>query len=148
MTTINPGLRMVRRGSHSIQIGLGPGGVILEGLAESDVAFVAALGQGIADAEVFVRAAALGVERARAAEICAKLSGAAFQRRRAEHPGFSRRTAPARTLGPSGFVPGPVPGLHGPAGACRGPCGGAGPHRRGTGSGAGQRRGGDPAARG
>ncbi|MEO6529975.1 MAG: TOMM precursor leader peptide-binding protein [Specibacter sp.] len=97
MTTINPGLRMVRRGNHSIQIGLGPGGVILEGLAESDVAFVAALGQGIADGEVMVRAAALGVGQARAADICTKISELLFSDDELSTQGFrAERLLPER----------------------------------------------------
>lgn len=97
MTTINPGLRMVRRSNHSIQIGLGPGGVILEGLAESDLAFVTALGQGITDGEVFARAAALGVEPARALDICAKISELLFSDSELSTQGFrGERLLPER----------------------------------------------------
>ncbi|MHA7305820.1 TOMM precursor leader peptide-binding protein [Arthrobacter sp. TMN-49] len=97
MTTINPGLRMVRRSSHSIQIGLGQGGVILDGLAETDLAFVAALGQGIADGEVFLRAAALGVEQGRARDICAKISELLFSDAELSTQGFrAERLLPER----------------------------------------------------
>ena len=78
MATINPGLRMVRRDEHSIQIGLGAGGLILTGLQEPEAAFVEALHHGISDKKVLERASELGVDALRAQEICAKLAGALF----------------------------------------------------------------------
>lgn len=78
MAAINPGLRMVRRGSHSIQIGLGAGGFILTGLQDAEMAFVEALHQGIPDRRVLERAARLGVDPSRAREICTKLNGFMF----------------------------------------------------------------------
>ncbi|MFQ4147108.1 hypothetical protein AAGW05_00175 [Arthrobacter sp. LAPM80] len=88
MTTINPGLRMVLRGAGSVQIGLGAGGLILEGLQDSELAFVAALRHGIADNQVMDRAAALGVEASRAADICSKLSGLLFSDTNLHTQGF------------------------------------------------------------
>ncbi|MEV8182320.1 ThiF family adenylyltransferase [Specibacter sp. NPDC078692] len=73
MTAVNPALRMVSRGAHSVQIGLGPGGLILEGLQASDVAFINALRRGIADKKVVSSAVELGVPAARAQEICTML---------------------------------------------------------------------------
>ena len=78
MTSINPGLRMLRRSSHSVQIGLGAGGLILEGLQDCDVAFVEALRRGISDNLVLEHAVSLGVDVVRAGEICAKLAGLLF----------------------------------------------------------------------
>lgn len=78
MATINPGLRMVRRGSDSIQVGMGAGGFILTGLQEQEKIFVEALHQGIPDRRVMERAAQLGVARSRAQDICAKLKGFLF----------------------------------------------------------------------
>ncbi len=78
MATINPGLRMVRRDEHSIQVGLGAGGLILTGLQEPEMAFVEALHRGISDKLVLERASELGVDPLRAQEICAKLAGALF----------------------------------------------------------------------
>ena len=74
MTAVNPALRMVSRGAHSVQIGLGPGGLILEGLQPADVAFIKALRRGIADDEVVSSAVELGVPAARAEEMCAMLA--------------------------------------------------------------------------
>lgn len=74
MTAVNPALRVVSHGRSSIQIGLGPGGLILEGLEGSDLAFIQALRQGIADAQVLDHAVELGVPALRAQEICAMLA--------------------------------------------------------------------------
>ncbi|MHA7175442.1 ThiF family adenylyltransferase [Arthrobacter sp. Sr24] len=74
MTAVNPALRMVSRGAHSIQIGLGPAGLILEGLQSTDVAFVKALRRGIPDDTVMSSAVELGVPAARAQEICTMLA--------------------------------------------------------------------------
>lgn len=78
MATINPGLRMVRRGGHSVQIGMGAGGKILTGLQDAEMEFVEALHHGIADKKVMEKAAALGVDILRAQEICTKLMGLLF----------------------------------------------------------------------
>ncbi|MGO2540885.1 MAG: ThiF family adenylyltransferase [Specibacter sp.] len=78
MTTINPGLRLVRRGTDSVQIGLGAGGLILAGLQEADLAFVEALHRGIADDLVLEQAFSFGVDALRAQEICVKLAGLLF----------------------------------------------------------------------
>lgn len=78
MTTINPGLRMVHRDATSIQIGVGHGGTIIEGLQPRDVDFIQALREGIADSELASTAHALGIGDERAAEICANLKGLLF----------------------------------------------------------------------
>lgn len=78
MATINPGLRMVRLGGHSVQIGMGAGGMILTGLRDAEMEFVEALHQGIADKKVMEKAGALGVDTMRAHEICSMLTGLLF----------------------------------------------------------------------
>ncbi|MFB9163436.1 ThiF family adenylyltransferase [Arthrobacter psychrochitiniphilus] len=74
MTAVNPALRMVSRGTHSVQIGLGPGGLILAGLQGTDLAFIKELRRGIADDQVVQSAVSLGIPAARAQEICALLA--------------------------------------------------------------------------
>lgn len=74
MTVVNPALRVVHRDGHSVQIGLGSGGLIMEGLQDTDIAFIMELRRGIADADVMVRAVSLGVASARAKEMCAMLA--------------------------------------------------------------------------
>lgn len=78
MTQLNPGLRMVRRGHHSVQIGLSAGGLILEGLQDSELGFIQELRQGIPDDKVWERALSLGVDTLRAQEICLKLADLLF----------------------------------------------------------------------
>jgi len=78
MTTINPGLRMVQRSATSIQIGVGPGGTIIEGLQPRDVAFIEALREGIADSQLASTARALGMGEERVRDICASLNGLLF----------------------------------------------------------------------
>lgn len=78
MTAINPGLRMVQRDANSIQIGVGPGGLIIEGLQGADLAFVRALRAGIPDAKLAKTALSLGVSQARTQEICASLDHLLF----------------------------------------------------------------------
>lgn len=78
MTTINPALRMVRRGGQSVQIGMGHGGLILAGLQPADVKFIEALRGGIPDAKVLEHAASLGINALRAQEICISLAGLLF----------------------------------------------------------------------
>lgn len=98
MTTINPGLRMVRRGPHGVQIGVGSGGLILDGLLDSELAFVQALRQGVPDAQVPARAFALGVEKQRAGEICAVLAGLLFSDAELHTQGFrAERLQPERS---------------------------------------------------
>ncbi|RAN79227.1 hypothetical protein B5P43_14990 [Bacillus sp. SRB_336] len=75
MTTINPGLRMVTRGGGSIQIGVGPGGTIVDGLQPADLRFVEALRQGVPDGQSLATARACGLDEARAKDICASLRG-------------------------------------------------------------------------
>ncbi|MGA7207092.1 MAG: TOMM precursor leader peptide-binding protein [Specibacter sp.] len=78
MTTINPGLRMVRRDAGSIQVGVGSGGTIIEGLQSSDLRLVEALRAGIPDGEVLTTARAMGLPAERAEQILASLSGLLF----------------------------------------------------------------------
>ncbi|MCQ9163115.1 MULTISPECIES: TOMM precursor leader peptide-binding protein [unclassified Arthrobacter] len=75
MTIINPGLRMVARGPGSIQIGVGPGGTIIDGLQPADLLFIQELRRGIPDGQAMAAAKACALEAARAAEICASLRG-------------------------------------------------------------------------
>ncbi|WP_157884128.1 TOMM precursor leader peptide-binding protein [Arthrobacter alpinus] len=88
MTTINPGLRMVRLGADTVQIGLGPGGMILAGLHRCELAFLDALRQGITDSLVFKRAEELGVEAPRAQELCAALASHLFSDAELHAEGF------------------------------------------------------------
>lgn len=98
MAAINPGLRMVRRGRHSIQIGLGAGGLILAGLQDAEMGFVEALHQGIPDRLVMDRAARMGVETSRAHEICTKLDGLLFTDADVRTQGFrAERLHPERS---------------------------------------------------
>jgi bacteriocin biosynthesis cyclodehydratase domain-containing protein len=98
MTTINPGLRMVRRSPNSVQIGLGAGGLILAGLQAGELAFVDALRHGITDAHVLDRATALGVDPLRAREICEKLAGQLFSDAELHEQGFrAERLLPERS---------------------------------------------------
>lgn len=78
MTSINPGLRMVRRDAGSVQIGVGPGGTIIEGLQSEDLRLLEALQAGIPDGEVLHRAQSLGLTRERTEQILASLSGMLF----------------------------------------------------------------------
>lgn len=75
MTTINPGLRLVARGAGSIQVGVGPGGTIIDGLQPADLLFIEALRRGVPDGGALAAATACGLGEPRAAEICAKLRG-------------------------------------------------------------------------
>ena len=88
MSIINPGLRVVRLSASSVQIGLGPGGIILDGLQAADISFIDALRQGIADPLVKEQAAALGLEAARAEEICSMLAGQLFPDEELHAEGF------------------------------------------------------------
>ncbi|WP_207343887.1 ThiF family adenylyltransferase [Arthrobacter sp. E3] len=98
MTTINPGLRMVRRGPHGVQIGVGAGGLILEGLLDSEMTFVQALRHGISDAQVLTQAVSLGVAELRAQEICAMLAGLLFSDAELRTQGFrAERLLPERS---------------------------------------------------
>ena len=98
MTTINPGLRMVHRGPHSVQIGVGTGGLILEGLLDSEMAFIDALRQGIQDSQVAARAVSLGVAEQRAKEICTTLGDLLFSDAELRTQGFrAERLLPERS---------------------------------------------------
>lgn len=98
MATINPGLRMVRRGSHSIQVGMGAGGFILAGLQESELLFLEALHRGIPDRKVIERAGLLGVAPDRAREICTMLNGFLFTDAQLKTQGFrDERLHPERS---------------------------------------------------
>ncbi len=97
MATINPGLRMVRRGADSVQIGMGPGGIILAGLQGAEVDFVEALHLGVADKQVLEKAAAMGVDSVRAQDICTKLAGLLFTDAELRTRGFrAERLLPER----------------------------------------------------
>lgn len=98
MATINPGLRMVRRSSHSIQVGMGAGGFILSGLQDAEMLFVEALHQGIPDRSVLERAARLGVGQPRVQEICTMLDGFLFTDAQLRTQGFrEERLHPERS---------------------------------------------------
>jgi len=98
MTTINPGLRMVTRGPHGVQIGVGPGGVVIEGLGSPDLALLRALHDGIPDAAVADRAAALGVSSTRLQEIRDSLGGLLLSDAELGTQGFrAERLLPERT---------------------------------------------------
>lgn len=98
MATINPGLRMVRRDPQGIQIGVGPGGTIIEGLAGRDLLFVEALRKGIPDAEVMKASAAMGLSAERTQEICTSLKGLLFCDGETSAHGFrSERLLPERS---------------------------------------------------
>jgi len=98
MTRINPGLRMVLRDAQSVQIGVGPGGTVIEGLQPCDLAFVQALRDGIADSEVFAKAAALGLTEQRAQEVCISLAGLLFGDAELASRGFrAERLLPERS---------------------------------------------------
>ncbi len=75
MTTINPGLRMVGRGAGSIQIGVGPGGTIIDGLQPGDLRFIEALRKGVPDGTALAAAQEFGLAESRVNEICASLQG-------------------------------------------------------------------------
>lgn len=97
MTTINPGLRVVRRGPHSLQIGVGPGGTILEGLQASDLTFIEALRDGIDDADLARTASTMGLDEERVQEIFTNLDGILFSDEELQTHGFrSERLLPER----------------------------------------------------
>lgn len=75
---INPGLRTVRRDERTIQIGMGPGGIILEGLSAQDQDFVERLRAGTADVPVATTAAVANISAARAERILHSLEAVIF----------------------------------------------------------------------
>ena len=98
MTTINPGLRMIRRGARSIQIGVGPGGTIIDGLQPADLRFIEALRIGIPDAEVMREARGFGLTETRVQEIWANLKGLLFGDSELHTQGFrAERLLPERS---------------------------------------------------
>lgn len=98
MTTINPGLRLVSRGAGSIQIGVGPGGTIIDGLQPDDLRFIDALRSGIPDVEVMAAGSALGLPETRVREICANLEGLLFSDGELRTQGFrAERLLPERS---------------------------------------------------
>jgi hypothetical protein len=98
MTTINPGLRVVRRGAHSIQIGVGTGGTVIDGLQPDDLLFIDALRRGIPDGQVAGCAESLGLTPGRAQEILATLNGILFGDAELQVHGFrAERLEPERS---------------------------------------------------
>ncbi|MDJ0355555.1 ThiF family adenylyltransferase [Paenarthrobacter sp. PH39-S1] len=75
---INPGLRVVSRDSHMLQVGLGPGGVILEGLTPADSAFIRLLREGTGSTTVADTAARARLATPRAQQIIGSLSTVLF----------------------------------------------------------------------
>ncbi|WP_125609719.1 TOMM precursor leader peptide-binding protein [Specibacter cremeus] len=78
MARINPGLRVVYRNATSVQVGVGPGGFIVEGMTAADLAFVETLRRGTAGRDLAAILADLDMSFARAAEICRSLAPALF----------------------------------------------------------------------
>lgn len=98
MAIINPGLRMVSRGPDSVQIGVGPGGVVIEGLQQRDLALLQALRSGVADAAIPAQAAALGLAPERSREICHSLGPLLLSDDELRAQGFrAERLLPERT---------------------------------------------------
>lgn len=75
---INPGLRVAARDAQTLQVGMGPGGVILEGLTPADLTFVGLLRRGTGSAAMPETAARAALERTRAEEIIRSLSPVLF----------------------------------------------------------------------
>ncbi|NKX49425.1 TOMM precursor leader peptide-binding protein [Arthrobacter deserti] len=71
---INPGLRILARASGALQLGLGPGGVLLEGTNEADLAFPGRLRQGLDRTDLEAVAAACRISTARAEALLAALA--------------------------------------------------------------------------
>ncbi|NKX53795.1 TOMM precursor leader peptide-binding protein [Arthrobacter mobilis] len=70
---INPGLRILLRASGSLQVGLGPGGVLLDGTCEADLAFIARLREGLDDTGLAAAAASCRISRTRTEELLTAL---------------------------------------------------------------------------
>jgi len=97
MAIINPGLRVVRRDATTLQLGIGPGGVLVEGLSAADTDFIAALRAGIPDDGVLAAAARLGLPAERAQELCDTLSPMLFTDQQTRVSGFrGERLLPER----------------------------------------------------
>lgn len=88
MAIINPGLRVIRRDATTIQIGVGPGGVLVEGLSGADATFVEALRDGIPDNDLIAAAASLGLSADRAGELRESLAPLLFSDADVQAPGF------------------------------------------------------------
>ncbi|WP_427018700.1 ThiF family adenylyltransferase [Pseudarthrobacter sp. P1] len=73
---INPGLRVVRRSAGCMQIGVGPGGLIVEGLSSPEEDFVGALAVGTADP--LAASTRLGITPERALHLLQMLAPALF----------------------------------------------------------------------
>ncbi|MFD1213466.1 hypothetical protein ACFQ36_15610, partial [Arthrobacter sp. GCM10027362] len=71
---INPGLRVLARASGSIQLGLGPGGILLDGTDTADLAFIDRLRRGLDRAELETAAASCGISGARAQALLTALA--------------------------------------------------------------------------
>ncbi|WP_051389095.1 ThiF family adenylyltransferase [Arthrobacter sp. 35W] len=78
MAHINPGLRIAHRGAGSLQIGVGPGGLVVEGLDEREEAFIAMLATGRGAPDPRQEAARAGIGEARAVELLAALEPVLF----------------------------------------------------------------------
>jgi hypothetical protein len=75
---INPGLRTVRRDGQTFQVGLGAGGVILEGLSAQDQEFLERLHLGTGDVPAARTAAEAGIPADRAQGIVSSLGSVIF----------------------------------------------------------------------
>ena len=86
---INPGLRTIHRDAETFQVGLGAGGVILEGLSGPDQDFLERLCRGSGGVPVARTAAEAGIPAARAQSILASLASVIFDDGApADPPGF------------------------------------------------------------
>jgi bacteriocin biosynthesis cyclodehydratase domain-containing protein len=70
---INPGLRILRRDSGSLQLGTGPGGVLLDGTDDADLAFIGTLRRGLDRSGLRAAAAECRISAARAEALLAVL---------------------------------------------------------------------------
>ncbi|MCG2622773.1 TOMM precursor leader peptide-binding protein [Arthrobacter sp. I2-34] len=70
---INPGLRILRRDSGSLQLGTGPGGVLLDGTDEADLAFIGQLRRGLDRGGLRMAAAECRISTVRAEALLAAL---------------------------------------------------------------------------
>lgn len=94
---LNPGLRRIGRGAGSVQIGLGSGGRVLEGLSASDLAFLDRLRTGFDDDALGVVARECGLDKHRAGELVDALGPVIFPGQAAEVEDFhAARTRPDR----------------------------------------------------
>ncbi|MCU1574335.1 MAG: hypothetical protein JWO93_2417 [Micrococcaceae bacterium] len=77
---INPGLRVVHRNQHTIQIGIGRSGLILEDLSAGDVAVIDRLRRGLFAEELTSAAAAAGISEERAQHLLSGLAPALLEK--------------------------------------------------------------------